>query len=50
MLEDHLDEFNDNMGAYSEEQEERFHQDVINFKQRCQAIRIRACWKNTFGT
>ncbi len=30
----HLDEFKDNMGDYSEEQGERFHQDVRSFEER----------------
>ncbi|XP_044586080.1 uncharacterized protein LOC123266115 [Cotesia glomerata] len=36
MLHSHLDEFKDNMGAYSEEQGERFHQDVMDFERRYQ--------------
>ncbi|GBP43079.1 Chimeric ERCC6-PGBD3 protein [Eumeta japonica] len=36
MLHAHLDQFKDNLGAYSEEQGERFHQDVMNFEQRYQ--------------
>ncbi|KAL4718672.1 hypothetical protein ACJJTC_008641 [Scirpophaga incertulas] len=32
MLHAHLDKFKDNLGAYSEVQEERFHQDVMNFE------------------
>lgn len=36
MLHSHLDQFKDNMGAYSEEQGERFHQDVMDFEQRYQ--------------
>ena len=34
MLHAHLDQFIDNMGAYSREQGKRFHQDVMNFE-RC---------------
>ncbi|GBP61598.1 hypothetical protein EVAR_27485_1 [Eumeta japonica] len=34
MLHSHLEEFKDNMGAYSEEQGERFRQDVMDFEQR----------------
>ena len=30
----HIDEFKDNMGDYSEEQGERFHQDVKSFEER----------------
>ncbi|CAK8690383.1 unnamed protein product [Clavelina lepadiformis] len=36
MLDAHLDEFKDNMGAYSEEQGERFHQDIKDFERRYQ--------------
>ena len=36
VLEAHLDEFKDNMGAYSEEQGERFHQDILDFERRYQ--------------
>lgn len=36
MLHSHLDQFKDNMGAYSEEQGERFHQDVMEFERRYQ--------------
>ncbi|GBP86675.1 hypothetical protein EVAR_99336_1 [Eumeta japonica] len=36
MLHSHLDEFKDNVGAYSEEQGERFHQDVMGSEWRYQ--------------
>ncbi|CAF4947727.1 unnamed protein product [Pieris macdunnoughi] len=36
MLHAHLDKFKNNMGAYSEDQGERFHQDIMNFEQRYQ--------------
>ena len=36
MLHAHLDKFKNNMGAYSEERGERFHQDIMNFEQRYQ--------------
>jgi hypothetical protein len=36
MLHAHLDQFKNNMGAYSEEQGERFHQDVMDFERRYQ--------------
>lgn len=36
MLHAHLDKFKNNMGAYSEEQGERFHQDVMDFERRYQ--------------
>ncbi|KAL0818421.1 hypothetical protein ABMA28_008887 [Loxostege sticticalis] len=36
MLHAHLDQFKNNLGAYSEEQGERFHQDVMDFEQRYQ--------------
>ena len=36
MLDAHLDELKGNMGAYSEEQRERFHQDVLDFERRYQ--------------
>ena len=32
----HLDEFKGNMGAYLEEQGERFHQDILDFERRYQ--------------
>ena len=28
----HLDKFKENMGAYSEKQGERFHQDILDFE------------------
>ncbi|KAK8374315.1 hypothetical protein O3P69_018357, partial [Scylla paramamosain] len=36
ILDAHLDNFKVNMGAYSEEQGERFHQNIMNFEQRYQ--------------
>ena len=36
MLDAHLDEFKGNMVAYSEEQGERFHQDVLDSERRYQ--------------
>ena len=36
MLDAHLDKFKDNMDAYSEEQSERFHQDVKEIERRYQ--------------
>ncbi|KAL7837429.1 hypothetical protein SRHO_G00271400 [Serrasalmus rhombeus] len=36
ILDAHLDKFKQNMGAYSEEQGERFHQDIMNFECRYQ--------------
>lgn len=36
MLHAHLDKFKHNLGEYSEEQGERFHQDIMNFEQRYQ--------------
>ncbi|CAK8673450.1 unnamed protein product [Clavelina lepadiformis] len=36
VLHAHLDEFKDNMGDYSEEQGERFHQDIRSFEERYQ--------------
>lgn len=36
MLHTHLDKFKNNLGEYSEEQEERFHQDIMIFEQRYQ--------------
>ena len=34
MLDSHLENFRQNLGSYSEEQGERFHQDVMKFEQR----------------
>ena len=34
ILDAHLDKFKENMRAYSEEQGERFHQDILDFE-RC---------------
>ncbi|XP_076338178.1 uncharacterized protein LOC143240132 [Tachypleus tridentatus] len=34
ILDTHLDKFKENMGAYSEEQGERFHQDILDFERR----------------
>src|SRR6218665_1063894 len=36
ILDAHHHKFKDNMGAYSEEQGERFHQDILDFKRRLQ--------------
>ncbi len=36
ILDAHLDNFKENIGAYSKEQGERFHQDKMNFVQRYQ--------------
>ena len=36
ILDSHLDKFKENMGAYSEEQGERFHQDIFDFERRYQ--------------
>jgi hypothetical protein len=36
ILDAHLDQFKENMGAYSEEQGERFHQDIMAFERRYQ--------------
>ena len=36
MLDAHLDEFKKNLGAYSEEHSERFHQDIKDFESRYQ--------------
>ena len=36
MLHAHLDQFKDKLGAYSEEQVEPFHQDLMDFEQRYQ--------------
>ena len=32
ILDVHLDEFKENMGAYSEEQGKHFHQDILGFE------------------
>ena len=36
MLDAHLDEFKENLGAYSKEYCERFHQDIKDFESRYQ--------------
>ena len=36
MLDSHLDHFQHNLGAYSEEMGERFHQDILDFERRYQ--------------
>ena len=36
ILDSHLDKFKENMGAYSEEQGECFHQDTLDFERRYQ--------------
>ena len=36
ILDAHLDKFKENIGAYSEEQGERFHQDILDFERRYQ--------------
>ena len=36
VLDAHLDEFKENSGAYSKEQDERFHQDIKDFESRYQ--------------
>lgn len=45
MLDSHLDLFKDNMGAYSEEQGERFHQDLLKFEERF----VGKCDENMMG-
>ena len=34
ILDAHLDKFKENMGTYSEEQGEHFHQDILDFEHR----------------
>ena len=36
VLNSHLKKFKDNLGTYSEEHGERFHQDILHFEQRYQ--------------
>ena len=36
ILDSHLDKFKENMGAYSEDQGERFHKDILDFEHRYQ--------------
>ena len=36
MLDSHLEQFKENMAEYSEEQGERFHQDILKFGERYQ--------------
>ena len=36
ILDAYLDKFKENMGAYSEEQGEHFHQDILDFEHRYQ--------------
>ena len=36
MLDAHLDEFKENLAAYSEERVEQFHQDIKDFESRYQ--------------
>ena len=38
ILDSYLDDFHDNMGAYSKEQGERFHQDIMDFERRYQGV------------
>ena len=38
ILDAHLDKFKENMGAYSEEQGERFHQDIMDFERHYQGV------------
>lgn len=38
MLHAHLNQFKDNMGSYSEEQGERFHQDLMDFERLSGAV------------
>lgn len=37
-LNTHLDKFKENMRAYSEEQDERFHQDILDFERHYQGV------------
>ena len=41
VLASHLDKFKSNLGAYSEEHGERFHQDIKNFEHRFQGEHYR---------
>ena len=36
ILDSHLDKFKENVGAYSEDQGERFHKDILDFEHRYQ--------------
>jgi len=45
ILDAYLQKFKDNMGAYSEEQDERFHQDILDFERRYQG----QCNENMMG-
>lgn len=38
ILDSHLESFKGNMGPYSEEQGERFHQDLMDFEYRYQRV------------
>lgn len=38
VLDAHLNNFKENIGAYSEEQMERFHQDILNYEHRFQGV------------
>src|SRR5271163_2951357 len=44
ILDAHLDKFKENMGAYSEEQGERFHQDILDFERRYQGLYNENIW------
>ena len=47
ILKSHLDYFPENLGAYSEDHGERFHQDIKTMKQGPRKDRILSCWQIT---
>ena len=45
----HLDKFPDNLGAVSDEQGERFHQDLMAIENATKVDGIAICWQTTAG-
>ena len=45
----HLDFFQENLGDFSEEHNERFHQDIEPIEKRYKAAGTAQQWKTTFG-
>ena len=50
VLRSHIDEFKDNIGNYSEEQGERFHQDAKLFEERYKGYYNESMMGDTFRT
>ena len=48
-LHSHLDAFPENLGDVSDDQSERFHQDIQTMEERYQGRYAQKCWQTTVG-